>query len=351
MGSDSELNDVVDQLIENVESAISKLSNSLDLKNEDARKQNEIPRILPHPSVYFPSPLTCIDPTIQTKSIYTKISLEEKIIEEESNKSKPIPEIENTTFKPKPIQKTKKEDEKARELTSHRKTETTQKVKRFEKQPTIKEENELAEDYEFIDISASTKIIHLYGPPSSGKTSLALQAAVEISPLKTYYIMTSHSTSTMNRIKQMLNSRRWSEIRDFKHNFYPLVVENHTEIIENLVKIESIYSEDVKLIVIDHITDYFRGDLNKEEIKNKIREIIEKLCLLADNKNCKIILINGYSYQNTAPAADLIESFSDVTIHAKKETDKLVLQIHDENIDYFIDDSGIRNVCLNFYYH
>ena len=116
------------------------------------------------------------------------------------------------------------------------------------------------------------------------------------------------------------------------------------------MKIEEMNSEEVGLIIIDHITDYSRGQIHKEEKRKQLRELLERLYLLADAKHCKIIIINGYSFKDSAPAEDIVESFCDMTLQTIIEDYQVKLIIDKNEFPLQLDDSGVMNLFINVYY-
>ena len=210
----------------------------------------------------------------------------------------------------------------------------------------IKEEGE-----SFVDIEKEIKLIHLYGAPSSGKTTFALQSAIEILPRKTYYIVTSHYTALIKRIKQMMVDERWKDQGNIKQCFFPIQIQSLDELIARLEKIKNLDAREIGLIIIDHLTDYVRGEVHKEENREKLRQILETLYLICDEKKCKSLLLNGYSFKDSAPAEDLVESFCDMTLRLEKDGINSELILNDEMIlPYFIDNSGVKNLHINIYF-
>ncbi len=207
------------------------------------------------------------------------------------------------------------------------------------------------ESESFVDIKKEIKLVHLYGAPSSGKTTFALQSAIEILPRKTYYIVTSHYTALIKRIKQMIVDERWKDQGDIKQCFFPIQIQSLDELVTQLEKIKKLDASEIGLIVIDHLTDYVRGEVHKEENREKLRQILETLYLICDEKKCKSLLLNGFSFKDSAPAEDLVESFCDMTLLLEKDGINSELILNDEMIlPYFIDNSGVKNLHINIYF-
>ena len=207
------------------------------------------------------------------------------------------------------------------------------------------------ESVSFIDIEREIKLIHLYGAPSSGKTTFALQSAIEILPRKTYYIVTSHYTALIKRIKQMIGDERWKNQGDIKQCFFPIQIQSLEELITQLEKIKKLDASEIGLIIIDHFTDYVRGEIYKEENRARLRNILETLYLICDEKKCKSLLLNGFSFKDSAPAEDLVESFCDMTLRLEKDGMNSELIVEDEmKVPYFIDNSGVKNLHINIYF-
>ena len=202
----------------------------------------------------------------------------------------------------------------------------------------------------FIDIQRGTSLVHIYGPPSSGKTTFTIQAAVEIFPQKSYFLITSHSTSFLKRMKLIIADNRWKEFKELNKYLYPISVSNLTELENHIERFKMINPEEIGLIIIDHITDYVRGEIHKEEMRIRLRNILETLYLLADEKQCKVFIVNGFSYKDAAPAEDIIESFCDMTVLLENDGKDTNLVIEEEKIKIYFDNSGIKNIHLNIYF-
>ncbi len=216
----------------------------------------------------------------------------------------------------------------------------------IESEPILEEVDEIS----FIDIRKENNLIHIYGPPSSGKTTFAIQAAIEIFPQNSYFLITSHSTSFLKRMKLMIADNRWKEHKELSKHLYPISTSNLAELEEQIEQFKLINPNEVGLIVIDHITDYIRGEIHKEERRMRLRNILETLYLLADEKHCKVILVNGFSYKDSAPAEDIIESFCDLTVLAENDGMDTNLLVEEERFKIRFDNSGIKNIHLNIYF-
>ncbi len=147
----------------------------------------------------------------------------------------------------------------------------------------------------------------------------------------------------------MINHDRWLDYKDIKKILFPIATQSLDELQSEIEKIKKLEPEKVGLIVIDHLTDYIRGEIYKEEQRTVLREILEQLYLLADEKNCKVLILNGYSYNNVAPAGDLVESYCDMTLTAKLDQKKVNFITEDEEIKVCFDNSGIKNLHVNIY--
>jgi len=232
------------------------------------------------------------------------------------------------------------------EINKEREEEITNELETSLKFSEIEKENE-----SFIDIKKGIKLVHLFGPPSSGKTTFALQSAIEIIPKNTYYIITSHYTALIKRIKQMIFDERWKDQNDIKQYFFPIQIQSLDELEIQLEKIKRVDAHEIGLIIIDHFTDYVRGEIYKEENRVKLRQILETIYLICDEKNCKSLLLNGFSFVDSAPAEDLVESFCDMTLRLEKDGINSQLVLNDEEFyPYFIDNSGVRNLHINIYF-
>ncbi len=369
MENNPEINDIVDSLLSDVESVLSKLENSfsdplIEVKNEIEKQEETLESIsnkIPYPSVRYSTPDSNIISNIE--NIKVKVSeqkqsnvtpkektLEEAKIERESPIEIPVvsSEIPTPNIEHRIADRVVKTHRERSFVQSESKVlEPIEKHDEIQQITTSDEELEI----EFIDIPRNTRLIHFYGPPSSGKTTFAIQSAIEIYPKNTYYFITSHSTSVIKRIKQIISHDRWVEYKDIKKILFPIATQNLDELQSEIEKIKKIEPERVGLIVIDHLTDYMRGEIYKEEQRIILREILEQLYLLADEKNCKVLILNGYSYNNVAPAGDIVESYCDMTLTAELDQKKVNFITEDEEIKVHFDSSGIINLHINIYFN
>jgi hypothetical protein len=317
---------MIDKIVENMETALEKLGNTLtNEKKRKHKKQDSSYNKQPFPSIRYPTE-------------------EQSKLKEKSKESFKLVKPKNIPEPPKQVIKGSEEIEKRTDIF----------------QSSIDEKSSIVEGLEidnfglethFIDVGKETKLIHLFGPPSGGKTTLALQSAIEILPKETFYIITSHSTSVLKRVKQMAIEERWKDYPDLKQFFYPIQIQNLKELKHQIEQIINFSSQELGLVIIDHITDYVRGEIHKEENRNLLRSILEDLYMLTNKKKCKAIIINGYAFKGSAPAEDLIESFCDMTIKITNERKDFEIEIDDEVLTSFrINNSGFENIHLNIYF-
>jgi len=367
--NNTEINDIVDSLLNDVENVLSRLEESfsdplVDVRNEIEKQEETLENInnkIPYPSVRYSTPDSIIISNIEMKkvkvsaqeqsNVTTKESIEKEAKNEQEspidipvfNSEIPKPNIEHRIAN----RVVKTHIKRSFAQSESKVLETMDKHDEIQQITTSEEELEI----EFIDIPKSARLIHFYGPPSSGKTTFAIQSAIEIYPRNTYYFITSHSTSVIKRIKQMINHDRWLDYKDIKKNLFPIATQNLDELQSEIEKIKKLEPEKVGLIVIDHLTDYIRGEIYKEEQRIVLREILEQLYLLADEKNCKVLILNGYSYNNVAPAGDLVESYCDMTLTAELDQKKVNFITEDDEIKIYFDNSGIKNLHVNIYFN
>jgi hypothetical protein len=353
-----ELSDIVDKVLEDVESTLGKLEKNFKLnQKEEITPQQEIQEEkekVPFPSVRYPTEYQDYE-----DKQYTSIKKEEKpapaATVEEIEESKEVV-VENT-------QEISVENNLDIPITQSIPSIPAKQAKTIEKsiiqftETLVTEEDvsnaaeiTLDEETHFIDINRNIRLIHIFGPPGSSKTTLGIQAAIEIVPRKTYYFITSHGTSVLKRAKQMISDVRWSDFSDIKQCFFPIEITNLDDLEIQLEKIANLHPDELGLVVIDHVTDYLRGQIHKEEKRTQLRNLLEKLYLLADEKKCKVLVINGFSYKDSAPAEDIIESFCDMTIKTKVEDFKSKITLNGDEIIMFLNNSGIANLHLNIYY-
>ncbi len=149
----------------------------------------------------------------------------------------------------------------------------------------------------------------------------------------------------------MVIEDRWKDYPDLKQYFYPIQIQSLKELQHQIEQIINFSSQEIGLVIIDHITDYIRGETHKEENRNLLRSILEDLYMLSNKKKCKVFIINGYAFKGSAPAEDLIESFCDLTIKITNERKRFEIEIEDEiHTTFRIDNSGFENIHLNIYF-
>ncbi len=349
MENNSEINDIVDSLLNDVETVLSRLEESfsdplIEVRNKIEKQEETLESIskkVPYPSVRYHTPDTIVKSNNENKKVKVSTQKQSNVITKESIEEEANIEHRITNR----VVKTHLERSFAQN--ESKVSETIEKHAAIQQITTNEEELEI----EFIDIPRSARLIHFYGPPSSGKTTFAIQSAIEIYPRNTYYFITSHSTSVIKRIKQMINHDRWFEYKNIKKNLFPIATQNLDELQSEIEKIKKLEPERVGLIVIDHLTDYMRGEIYKEEQRIVLREILEQLYLLADEKKCKVLILNGYSYNNVAPAGDIVESYCDMTLTAELDQRKVNFITEEEEIKVFFDNSGINNLHINIYFN
>jgi len=193
-------------------------------------------------------------------------------------------------------------------------------------------------------------MIHLYGPPASGKTTLAIQLSRKVFPRSTIYFITSHRNAITKRAKQILN-------KNYLKEFYLIKVSSLDDLFEKIQSINSL-EKTIGLIVIDYISDFVRGKLYKEEVKNKVRKILEKLFIFSSQKDCLVVIVNSFSIKNEAPLNSLVESFCDMSVYLSIKDDKYNLESNGKNIkrtfvvdekiisSFVIDEKGIKDLII-----
>ncbi|MHA1203807.1 MAG: AAA family ATPase [Candidatus Heimdallarchaeaceae archaeon] len=199
-------------------------------------------------------------------------------------------------------------------------------------------------------LSKNERMIHLYGPPASGKTTLAIQLSRKVFPRSTIYFITSHRNAITKRAKQILN-------KNYLKEFYLIKVSSLDDLFEKIQSINSL-EKTIGLIVIDYISDFVRGKLYKEEVKNKVRKILEKLFIFSSQKDCLVVIVNSFSIKNEAPLNSLVESFCDMSVYLSIKDDKYNLESNGKNIkrtfvvdekiisSFVIDEKGIKDLII-----
>lgn len=358
MENEFELNEIVDELLKNVESTLGDLEKNFKLNQANeihTQEQGEIEEKhkFPYPSVRYPTSDQNFNdsPHLTTSRKSTKIADTSK-----TNKMKI--EEKNIKADDKIDVKDKEKIPIAQDIPAVPKEKIStvkQSIIQFSESLITEDKPDSVElmpeeETHFLDIKREIKLVHIYGPPGSGKTTIGIQASIEIAPRKTYYFITSHGTSVLKRVKQMISDKRWADFKGVKQSFFPVEITNLDELEIQLDKIATLHPEEIGMIVIDHITDYCRGQIHQEERRIQLRNILEKLYLLADEKGCKVLLINGFSFKDSAPAEDIIESFCDLTIKMKIEDFKSKILFQEEEMELTVDNSGVSNLHLNIYY-
>jgi len=353
-----ELNEIVDELLKDVESTLGKLEKNFKLnqtKEVHTQEQVEIEEKhkFPYPSVRYPTS----DQNFKSNKLSTTIR---KTTANANTSKEEIEKIEEKNIKT-DEEIDAKDNEKipiAQDIPAVPKEKISsvkQSIIQYSESLATEEKPDTAElmseeEEYFLDIKREIRLVHIYGPPGSCKTTIGIQASIEIVPRKTYYFITSHGTSVLKRVKQMISDERWVDFKGVKQSFFPIEITNLDELEVHLEKLATLNPKELGMIVIDHITDYCRGQIHQEEKRMQLRNILEKLYLLADEKGCKVLLINGFSFKDSAPAEDIIESFCDMTIKMKIEDFKSKILFQEEEIELTVDNSGISNLHLNIYY-
>ncbi|MHA1219367.1 MAG: hypothetical protein ACTSO5_11930 [Candidatus Heimdallarchaeaceae archaeon] len=352
-----ELNEIVDELLKDVESTLGKLEKNFKLNQTNevhTREQVEIEEkhTFPYPSVRYPTS----DQNLKSNKHSTIIRKTTAIADTSKTE---IEKIEEKNIKA-DDEIDVKDYEKiliAQDIPAVPKEKISsikQSIIQYSESLATEEKPDsaelMSEEEYFLDIKREIRLVHIYGPPGSCKTTIGIQASIEIVPRKTYYFITSHGTSVLKRVKQMISDERWVDFKGVKQSFFPIEITNLDELEIQLEKLAAFNPEELGMIVVDHVTDYCRGQIYQEEKRIQLRNILEKLYLLADEKGCKVLLINGFSFKDSAPAEDIIESFCDMTIKMKIDDFKSKLLFQEEEMELKVDNSGISNLHLNIYY-
>ncbi len=158
-------------------------------------------------------------------------------------------------------------------------------------------------------INENERVIHIYGKPGTGKTTLAITLAMEVHPFPVYYFITSQYLSVIKRMQQIINRKSHVKIAD---SIYPIKIDSLEDMAYKLKKLKAKGKK--SLIIIDYISDFAKASLYKEEVRQQLRSILELLYNIAEQNKARIVLINSVSYKGEATGDDLIESFSDLTI-------------------------------------
>lgn len=199
-------------------------------------------------------------------------------------------------------------------------------------------------------LAKNEKMIHLYGPPACGKTTLAIQLSKSVFPRSTIYFFTSHEKAITKRAKQILDKKSLEE-------FYLTKTTNLNDLFEKIQTISS-FEKKIGLVAIDFISDFVRGMLYKEEVKNQVRKILEQLFIFSSQTNCTVVIINSFSIKNPAPLYSLIESFCDLSVFLSIKNCRNHLDANGNNIkrslivnentvsSFTIDKEGIKDLMI-----
>jgi len=346
--SDQILNEKIKQLVEQVESALNALEKSFFITRSEKKKNTEKKNDYNNYSKANVIQISKPEINVLRKKKNEKLAnvkkeeiSSEKFVEEKlkQNAMKLLENSEKVSKDHKIVQ-TKEVEPSIIEHLKHLKS------LKEEKDDVISKDS--SNEIFLIDFLPTTKIIHIYGAPGAGKTTFALQSALEAYPRKTVYFYNSTSIGITKRLQQMISSRRWKE-KNMQNYIYLTFFNDLDDLYSGLNEIEKVTGE-LALIVIDSITASVRGLLHKEETKNAIRRIMERLLIITNEKNCKVILVNGLSYKGIPSANDLIESYSDETIELKKHGNVIQILTEYDIRTTTTGNEGFVNIAINLYY-
>lgn len=131
-------------------------------------------------------------------------------------------------------------------------------------------------------------ITTIYGPPGSGKTNLAIIAALEVakSGKKVIYVDTEGGFST-DRAKQIMP--------DFKQYLDNIIFLNPTSFEEQnkaIQQLKELATNRIGLIVVDTISMMYRLERNEEESHKELRGQIKTLNEIARTKEIPVIMLS-----------------------------------------------------------
>lgn len=399
------LDQMVETLISEVEESLVKLEKSLGLKPEITRNTRKV-RKLPHPSVkqlrklknnkteeLTPQPLIAkeqqkFDLSEQAKlsyflpneiSVLSKTNASHNTLISTNSGAYQLNKSKNSKTKNEPKETNKKSHQlnesksptlPKQQITSSR-SEQNLLVKAIESIPKVtipkqkdiikKSEQKISSsipqenkdtknlEQEFFDILPQYKLIHVFGKPGSGKTTFALQCALDSSPTPTYYFVSDNTTPLTKRINQMLSTKRWEHIPLKKH-FFLVPFDSLEDLKVKILQLQTQLQNKPSLIVIDYLVSHARGLLYKEEIKEEIRNILEQFMLIAERYPIKILLLNGVSYSGSPIAEDLFEGYCDMTIELQRKTYQYIIFSEDIEVHSQINDSGFSNLTVNIFF-
>ncbi len=133
-------------------------------------------------------------------------------------------------------------------------------------------------------------ITSIYGPAGSGKTTACLLFCIPVSKKKKVIFVDTEGGFSVERLKQLTQNHE-----NVLKNIIFLNPTNFEEQRKDFEKLKDIVNDKIGLIVVDTISNLYRAEFNKNDVKELNRDLgrqISHLVEIARKKNIPILLTN-----------------------------------------------------------
>ena len=201
----------------------------------------------------------------------------------------------------------------------------------------------------FLGQGFEKKLISLiYGPAASGKTTLCLQAALEVAKKGRVLFIDSENGFSTERLKQMNPS-----CDSILSNIVVIRVRTYEEQIKMFDKLNEIMGAgSFNFLIIDTIGIHYRKalkDLDPSYVNEKMIGCLRMLKHLAEDYDVPILMTNqvytNMQGENVSVGGKMLKNFGKYLIEFKVEPRRAVMLKPREKIFHFeIDDKGIKKI-------
>jgi len=199
-----------------------------------------------------------------------------------------------------------------------------------------------SEDLDMLIGGYDEKINYIYGPPSSGKTTLCKLAMIQqLSQKNKVIFIDTENGFSLDRFKQMAGNYR--ELLDY------LILIKVKSFDEQCRKLEAIRKlKNIKLVIVDSLGNYYREKVkeNPKETNNKL--ILQLNSLRELTKNKASVILTNQVYSNikenkiTPVGGEMVKKFCKKIIELEINPRKLVQVRPDKKETIFnIENNGI----------